>query len=126
MWKYFLNNPTGRAVGDCAVRAVSVALGISWEQAYSLVAAMGYAMGDMPSSDAVWGAVLRQNGFYRAAIPDTCPDCYTAADFIADHPHGVYVLGFGGHTAAIREGVLLDSWNSLAELPQFFWFRKEQ
>ena len=125
MWKYFLNNPTGRAVGDCAVRAVSVALDIDWEQAYALLAAMGYAMGDMPSSDAVWGAVLRQNGFYRQSIPDTCPDCYTASDFASEHPVGVYVLGFGGHVATVRDGVLYDSWNSLQELPQYYWFRKE-
>ena len=125
MWQYFNNNPTGRSVGDCAVRAVSVALGIDWEQAYALLAAAGYAMGDMPSSDSVWGAVLRQHGFYRASIPDTCPACYTAADFIAEHPRGVYVLGFGGHTASIRDGVLMDSWDSSMCIPQFYWYRKE-
>ena len=125
MWQQFNNNPTGRSVGDCAVRAVSVALGISWEEAYSLIAAMGYAMGDMPSSDAVWGAVLRQNGFYRQSIPDTCPMCYTASDFASEHPKGVYVLGFGGHVATIRDGVLYDSWDSSQCIPQFFWFRKE-
>ena len=125
MWQYYNNNPTGRSVGDCAVRAVSVALGISWEEAYSLIAAMGYAMGDMPSSDAVWGAVLRQNGFYRQSIPDTCPMCFTASDFASEHPKGVYVLGFGGHVATIRDGVLYDSWDSSQCIPQFFWFRKE-
>lgn len=26
MWKQFNNNPVGRSVGDCAVRAASVAL----------------------------------------------------------------------------------------------------
>lgn len=125
MWQQYNNNPTGRAVGDCAVRAVSVALGIDWEQAYALLAAMAYAMGDMPSSDAVWGAVLRQNGFYRQSIPDTCPDCYTASDFASEHPRGTFVLGFGGHVATIRDGVLYDSWNSSMEVPQFYWFRKE-
>ena len=125
MWQYYNNNPTGRSVGDCAIRAVSVALGISWEEAYSLIAAMGYAMGDMPSSDAVWGAVLRQNGFYRQSIPDTCPMCYTASDFASEHPRGVYVLGFGGHTASIRDGILMDSWDSSMCIPQFYWYRKE-
>lgn len=36
MWIEFNGNPTGRRVGDCAVRAVSVALGIDWEKAYSM------------------------------------------------------------------------------------------
>ena len=125
MWQELNNNPAGRRVGDCAVRAVSAALGIDWEKAYNLIADAGYAMGDMPSADSVWGAVLRRNGFYRSAIPNTCPDCYTAADFAEDHPRGVYVLGFGGHVATIKDGDLYDSWNSLHEIPQFYWFRKD-
>lgn len=125
MWIYFNNNPTSRMVGDCAVRAVSVALGVDWETAYTLIADAGYAMGDMPSSDSVWGAVLRQNGFYRKAIPNTCPDCYTARDFAEDHPRGVYVLGFGGHVSTIVNGDLYDSWDSSNEIPVYVWYRKE-
>lgn len=124
MWIKYNPNPTGRFVGDCAVRAVSVALDIDWEEAYNLIADAGYAMGDMPSSDSVWGAVLRQHGFYRAAIPNSCPDCYTAEDFAADHPRGVFVLGFGGHVAAVRDGVIMDSWDSSQEVPVYYWYRK--
>lgn len=124
MWVKFNNNPAGRVVGDCAARAVSLALGVNWEEAYNLIADAGYAMGDMPSSDSVWGAVLRQHGFYRAAIPNSCPDCYTAEDFAADHPSGVFVLGFGGHVATVIDGNLYDSWNSMQEVPVYFWYRK--
>lgn len=125
MWHKFNNNPTGRTVGDCAVRAVSVALGVDWEQAYDLITDAGYAMGDMPSSDSVWGAVLRQHGFYRSAIPNSCPDCYTAEDFARDNPRGTFVLGFGGHVAAVKDGVIYDSWDSRNEIPQYYWYRKE-
>jgi len=82
-------------------------------------------MCDMPSSDSVWGALLRQNGFKRRAIPDSCPDCYTAEDFLRDHPEGIYVLGFGGHVATAIDGVLYDAWNSSHEIPQFFWEKKD-
>ena len=118
-------NPTLRRVGDCAVRAVAAALGIDWETAYALIAANGFQMGDLPSSDSVWGSVLRQNGFYRAAIPNSCPDCYTAEDFAKDNPKGIFVLGFGGHVATIRDGRLYDSWDSSREVPQFYWYRKD-
>lgn len=119
-------NPTGRRVGDCAVRAVAMAFQIDWETAFTKLASAAFLMGDMPSSDAVWGSVLRKGGFSRTSIPDTCPDCYTAQDFIIDHPSGVYVLGFGGHVATVRDGVLYDSWNSLQEIPQFYWYQKEE
>ena len=85
-YEFYNENPTGRSVGDCAVRAVSIALGVDWETAYALMAVAGYNMGDMPSSNSVWGAVLRQHGFYRYNLPETCPNCYTFADFAQDHP----------------------------------------
>ena len=87
-WRKYENNPAGRNVGDCAVRAVAVALGTDWETAYLMISEAGYNMADMPSSNSVWGAVLRQNGFYRYAIPNSCPDCYTAEQFAADHTKG--------------------------------------
>jgi hypothetical protein len=123
---FFNPNPAGRRVGDCAIRAISKALNIDWEQAFALVTSAAFAMGDMPSSDSVWGAVLRQNGFYRKTIPDTCPDCYTAEDFCEDNPKGVFVLGFGGHTATVVDGNLYDAWDSSKEIPQFVWYRKEK
>ena len=125
MWREYNPNPNGRRVGDCAVRAVSAALGIDWESAYCLLANAGYQMGDMPSSDSVWGAVLRMHGFKRRAVPDTCPDCYTAEAFAADHPEGVYVLGFGGHVATVVGGDLFDSWDSSQLIPQFYWYKEE-
>lgn len=124
MWIQFNNNPAGRQVGDCSIRAVSKALGVDWETAYVMVTMNGFSMGDMPSSDSVWGATLRKNGFYRKSIPDSCPDCYTAKDFCEDNPEGVFVLGFGGHVATVVDGNLYDSWDSSNEIPQFYWYKK--
>lgn len=121
----FNPNPVGRTVGDCAVRALARALDVSWEDAYQMMARNGLAMGDMPSADSVWGAVLRQNGFYRKAVPNFCPDCYTAAAFAEDHPYGTYVVGFGGHVATIVDGDLYDSWDSSDLIPVYYWYRKE-
>lgn len=126
MWIEYNPNPTGRRVDDCAVRAVSKALNTDWETAYALICANGYAMGDMPHANSVWGAVLRQNGFYRKSIPDTCPDCYTAEDFCRDNPIGVFVLGFGQHVATVVNGDLYDSWNSSKSIPQYVWYLKER
>jgi len=126
MWVEYNPNPVGRQVGDCAVRAIAKALNIDWESAYALIAKNGYLMGDMPSSDSVWGATLRQNGFSRYVVPNTCPDCYTADDFCRDHQKGIYVLGFGGHTATVVNGNLYDSWDSSNEIPQFYWTKEKE
>lgn len=125
MWIKYNPNPTGRSVGDCSVRAIAKALNIDWEDAYIMIMKNGYAMGDMPSSDSVWGAVLRQHGFYRKSIPNTCPDCYTARDFCRDNPIGTFVLGFGGHVATVVDGDIYDTWDSSNEIPIYVWYRKE-
>lgn len=124
-WRRWNPNPCGKSVGDCAVRAVSAALGIDWHDAYALLCSEGLRQCDMPSSDAVWGAVLRSEGFRRQVIPGVYPGCYTAEDFIYDHQRGIYVLAFGGHVATVRDGVLLDSWDSSAEIPVYFYKKRE-
>ena len=125
MYIYYNPNPVGRRVGDCAVRAVAKALDVDWEEAYSMICLNGFSMGDMPSSDAVWGAVLRQHGFMKRIIPNTCPECYTAGDFARDNPRGTYVLGFGGHVTTVVDGDIYDSWDSSKEIPTYVWFRKD-
>jgi hypothetical protein len=117
-------NPVGRRVGDCAVRAIAKALNTDWKTAYILLCMNGFELADMPSADYIWGSVLRQNNFERVSIPNLCPDCYTANDFCLDNKRGVYVLGFGGHTATVVDGNLYDAWDSSKEIPQFVW-RKE-
>ena len=116
-------NPVGRRVGDCSVRAIAKALDVDWETAYAMIASNGFAMGDMPSSNSVWGAVLRQNGFKKQVIPNSCPDCYTFADFARDNPRGTFVLGTGTHVATVVDGNIYDSWDSSDEIPAFVWFR---
>ena len=124
-WKRFNNNPSGRNVGDCAVRAVSVALGIDWETAYAMIAKAGFLMNDVMSSNSVFGSVLRMNGFYRHAIPNSCPECYTINDFAEDHPRGTYVVGTGNHVVTVKDGEIWDSWDSSNEIPFYYWSRKD-
>lgn len=124
VWRQVNPNPRGRSVGDCAVRAVAIALEMGWYEAYDILCAEGRRQGDLPSSDAVWGAVLRDHGFKRSAIPNSCPDCYTARDFCRDHSQGVYVLALGGHVATVVNGQILDSWNSADEVPIYFYRQK--
>lgn len=126
MWELYNTNPTGKHVGDCTVRALTKALDLSWDQAYSMLAMQGYIMGDMPSSNAVFGAVLKANGFTREVIPNECPDCYTLEDFANDHPAGTFVVGMSGHVATVIDGVIYDAWHSENEIPIYVWRKDEE
>ena len=117
-------NPCGRRVGDCAVRAISKALDMTWEAAYITLALNGLQMCDAMNADSVIGATLRQYGFVRKSISNTCTDCYDTAEFCKEFPNGTYVLFYGGHVACVKDGVLYDAWDSSAEVPQYYWERE--
>lgn len=123
--KYNPNPVRSDPVGDCAVRAISKALDVSWEQAHTLLSYNSYMMGDIQNSNAVIGAILRQHGFKRFLIPDTCPVCYSVAEFSADNPNGRFVLGTGNHVVTVIDGNYYDSWNSGSEIPVYAWYKFE-
>lgn len=125
MYVEYNPNPCGRRVGDCAVRALSKALGVSWESAYIMLAMNGLQMCDAMNADSVIGATLRQNGFERRAVPTSCPDCYDVAEFCKEYPTGMYVLFLGGHIVCVKDGDLFDAWDSSREVVQYFWTREE-
>lgn len=127
-WIEYNPNPVNfdRNVGDCAVRAVSKALSISWEKAYAKLALNGFLMGDMPNSDIVWGSVLRKEGFIREVVPNTCPDCYTVKDFCADNPSGIFVVKSENHVATVVNGILYDSWDSGMKVPIYYWTKEKE
>lgn len=125
MWKQVNLNPHGKQVGDCTVRAISLATGKGWYDTYFGMALQGAIMCNMPSANSVTTAFLKRNGFRRRTIPDDCPDCYTIADFCKDHPKGTFVIGTGSHLTTVIDGCLFDSWNSLAETPVYYFEKSE-
>lgn len=120
-WEFYNPNPSGRDGIDCTVRALTKALDISWEKAYTMLAANGFALNDMPNANHVVNYTLRKNGFIRHLIPNECPDCYTMADFAEEHPDGTYVLAFGDHVCTVIDGNWFDSWDSGNRVPMFYW-----
>lgn len=114
-------NPNGSYVGDCVVRAISIATGQTWYKTYIDVAMQGLYLCDMPSSNRVWGEYLKSKGYHRYVIPDTCPACYTVEDFCEEHPHGTYILATGTHVLTVINGDYYDSWNSGNEQPIYYW-----
>lgn len=117
-------NPLGKKVGDCTVRALSLATGQSWEKVYLDLCIQGYMMADMPSSNNVWGAYLMDRGWQYRRLQDTCPFCYTVEDFCRDKNKGTYIVGTGSHVICVKEGDWMDEWDS-GEKTVLFYFSKE-
>lgn len=117
-------NPLGKTVGDCVIRAISKIMKYDWDKTYVEVSLQGFEAKDILTSNPVWGAYLRKNGFKRYVIPNTCPDCYAVRDFCLDHPVGEFILATGSHVIAVVDGNYYDSWDSGNETPVYFWTRE--
>lgn len=109
-------------VGDCVIRAISKALGKSWEETYIGIALQGFSMGDLPSANHVWGQYLRDRGFSRHMVPEEI-EPYTVADFASDHLQGTYVLALNGHVVCVVDGDYYDTWDSGNEIILYYWAR---
>ncbi len=124
MYTYYNPNPQRKRVGDCVIRAISLALGESWEDVYSDLSVKAYLLSNMPSSDSVWGAYLRNKGYKIHTLPDKCPDCYTLEDFCKDHSKGTYIVKTDNHVVTCIDGNVYDTWDSSQEVP-IYYFAKE-
>lgn len=121
MWIRCNPNPAGKLVGDCVIRAVSIATGMTWDRVYHELYQVGMEECDMMNSDAVWGLYLYRLGFNPFLLPESCPRCTTVREFARRYPEGTYIIGTGGHAVCVKEGNWYDTWDSGDVVPSFFW-----
>lgn len=116
-------NPDHKRVGDCTIRAISVATDAPWDYVYLLLAVYGFMLCDMPSSNDVWGRCLYDLGYERDIVSSSCPFC-TVAEFAEQNNKGVFILGTGTHVLCVKDGDYHDTWDSGDETPIFVWRKK--
>ena len=120
MYEFVNVNPCKKRLGDCVVRALSIALNQSWYRTAIDLCIEGLIQCDMQNSNSVLASYLLSKGFKKYPILNTM----TFAEFAETHSKGLYVVYTGAHVAVIRDGVLLDNWDSSDETVTYF-FTKE-
>ena len=121
MWIRCNPNPLGKTTSDCVVRAIAIATEQSWRRTYDELCEMGGIECEMPTSNNVWGLLLKQKGAAQFLLPDSCPSCITVRAFCEKYPRGTFVIGTGSHAVAVMDGDYYDSWDSGNEVPSYFW-----
>lgn len=119
MWKYYNPNPRKKNTGDCAVRALSMALGTDWNKAKLYLDAYSMHEAEVETSDIVWGRILAENGFVMQSL--FCNDGCTLEGFCQRNPKGLFVVKLPNHVVCVKDGVYFDSWDSGNEIPLYCW-----
>lgn len=117
-------NPYGKMVDDCVIRAIATATGKPWDEiAYELFEEQ-LIQKDLQNANTVWGQVLKNKGFVKRNLPCMERSCYTVREFALSHPHGIYVVGDGSHAIAVIDGYYVDTYDS-GDRNVLFYYQKD-
>lgn len=117
-------NPYGKMVDDCIIRAIATATGKPWDEiAYELFEEQ-LLQKDLQNANTVWGQVLKNKGFVKRNLPCMERSCYTVREFALSHPHGIYVVGDGSHAIAVIDGHYVDTYDS-GDRNVLFYYQKD-
>lgn len=107
-WKYYNANPEGRKVNDCTVRAISLATGRSWDDAYVMLSEYARAQRIMPDE------VDYIDDFLRTHFEKICGCKYrqmTVRDFAREARKGTFLITMNGHITCCIDGCIYDTFD---------------
>lgn len=108
-------NPKQLKVGDCVVRALAKASGLSWDEVYLDLCNLGMDMFRMPSDKKVYETWLEQNGFYKQKMPRhedrTKYSVYELAEELNEIYEGYAVVAIANHMTVVGYGNIYDLWD---------------
>jgi hypothetical protein len=124
MWKYSNPNPCRQEEPDCVVRAIAIATDQPWDAVHLDLCILSNIKCTMPSVNWLWGLYLKQHGFEKHSLPDTCPECTTVREFTKMYPRGTYVVCTGSHAVCVDSGDYIDAWDSGDEIVSYYYRKK--
>lgn len=108
-FQYYNNNPLGRHVNDCTVRAIALATGRSWDDTYKELS--NYAR----EQAITFSEVEFINDYLSQQYPRYCQDkshsVVTVGDFSDLQLQGTWLVTMNGHITCIIDGVIYDIFN---------------
>jgi hypothetical protein len=106
MYRNYNANPNQSNIDDCTIRALSVAEGISWDEAYDMLSESARDLGLMMSSVEAIEHFLDER-YERVPVQEE-----KVGEFIENHRRGVFLITMPGHITVLKNGINYDTFDS--------------
>ena len=112
-FKYYNANPKNKHTGDCTIRAICTALEQPYEQTVKELVELWLKTGYEMTDSRCFNKYLELKGWIKNRQPRKADNTkYTGKEFVKIFK-GTCVANIGGnHTVCIKNGKILDIWNS--------------
>lgn len=125
IFHFFNANPKQRNVSDCVVRAVSVALGKSWETAMREMTEEAIKHSCTFNENKGIESYLKSQGWVKYPEPRDINNCkITVSQFLKriGSNKGTIIANVGSHhVSLIKEGVVWDTWDCTRKTMHSYW-----
>ena len=116
MFVYFNANPNDERIGDCVIRAMSLALNIDYDTILKLLV----------NNAKYFNCDLLVKDCYAKLLDDLGYKCYdgrgyTVKEIAEDFFNKKLLLRIDGHLTCAMYGDIFDTWNTSSEMVDCFW-----
>ena len=114
--KYFQMKFKKDAVGDCVVRALTIATGEDYQDVRKELWETSYENGDMPVGNKTYEAFLTKRGF----VKEKKIQRYNLGNYPVSNKE-TYVVVLAGHLVCLDQGLVRDLWDCRSKYPYCTW-----
>ena len=104
---YWNENPNGEHIGDCVVRAITLATGLPYEDVEDKLWLTAELLGCVDICPFCYRNLLENVFQFREVNPNNM----TIREFADTHSYGTYILRIPSHLTCIIDGDLYDIWD---------------
>jgi hypothetical protein len=117
MYRYYNQNPNGYHIPDCVIRAISLAMGISYYEVISLL----HLNAERYNCDELCVCCYEKLLDFDFDLPHYYGNGNTAQEVALDFPENILLLRMSGHLSCSIRGEIWDIWNCSDEIITDFW-----
>lgn len=105
-------HPNGKKIGDCVVRAISIAETKKWIDVYDDLYKIGRELFVLPNDKHSYEKYLIDNGWIKQRMPKyPSGKRYRLKELADENIEGIMIVSLNKHLATIVDGNLYDTWD---------------